>query len=63
MKQQASCVQLCSRLLKELRWDWNNPKVEEVQARYGYVGQLPLAGYQELFKILDDEWFAQGGGF
>lgn len=53
----------CDRTLQLLKWDWSHPKVREVEQKFGYVGQLPLRGYQELFQVLDAAWFFEGGGF
>lgn len=53
----------CDRSLQLLNWDWEHPKVRSVELKYGCVGQMPLKGYQELYTVLDEAWFEEGGGF
>lgn len=53
----------CNDTLVLLRWDWNHPKVKQVESKYGCINKLPLKGYQELYALLDDAWFFAGGGF
>lgn len=51
----------CERTLILLRWNWNHGKVKEIASNYSCTGQLPLKGYQELYQLLDEEWFMNGG--
>lgn len=53
----------CDQNLVLLNWDWEHPKVRSICLKYRCVGQLPLRGYQELYTVLDEAWFLEGGGF
>lgn len=53
----------CQKLLTCLTWDWDHPKVRQIELKYRCIAQLPLAGYRELYAVLDDEWLDASGGF
>ena len=53
----------CEYYLKLLNWDWNHPTVNAVEQKYNCTGELPLRGYLELQKELEDSWLIHGGGF
>lgn len=53
----------CDRTLRLLGWQWNHAKVREIEAKHGFLDELTLEGYEELYKVLDEAWFLHGGGF
>lgn len=51
----------CDRLIKLMKKSWEDPEVQKVATAYGYVGKMPLEGYQILHELLDDEWYDKYG--
>lgn len=44
----------CDCLLKALKANWSHSIVRAVQQKYGCINRLPLKGYQELERELED---------
>lgn len=45
----------CDRALKNIGADWTYPEVIAIERKYRCVGEMPLAGYEELHDILFDK--------
>lgn len=53
----------CNKLLSLLNLSWESPIVQRVFKKYPYGDKMPFPGWNELYEVLEHEWFVNGGGF
>ncbi|WP_375471061.1 hypothetical protein [uncultured Nostoc sp.] len=53
----------CQNVIQILNLDWKDPEVMGVFQKYSYGNRMPLKGWEQLVKELDERWFDSGAGF